>query len=114
MAFIYIPIYDASGNIIPAWKAVWPVFGATNQLLAGLALLVVYVWLKRQGKNALFVAVPMVFMLAMTLWALGQLIYQSGFTAIGIIAVFLLVLALVLVAEAVKTVFLNPELKTTE
>ena len=79
-------LYDASGNPIPAWKAVWPVFGSTNQLLAGLALLVVYVWQKRKGKKTIFIVIPMVFMLSMTLWALVQLIYQSGFTSIGIIS----------------------------
>lgn len=105
LIFIFIPIYDAAGNPVPAWRAVWPVFGATNQLLAGLALLVVFVWLKKQGKNTAFVAIPMVFMLAMTLWALVQLVYQSGFTSIGVIAVFLLILSLVLVYEAVKIVF---------
>jgi carbon starvation protein len=30
---------DAQGQVIPAWRAVWPVFGATNQLLGALALL---------------------------------------------------------------------------
>lgn len=105
IVFTFITLYDNQGNPIPAWKAVWPVFGATNQLLAGLALLVVYVWQKRKGKKAIFIAIPMVFMLSMTLWALTQLIYQSGFTAIGIISAVLLVLAIILVAESVRIVF---------
>ena len=105
MIFTFIPIYDSMGNVIPVWKAVWPVFGATNQLLAGLALLVVFVWLKHLGKKTIFVLIPMVLMLVMTLWALIQLIYQSGFSAIGIIAFFLLILAIILVFEASKTVF---------
>jgi len=103
--FTFITLYDTQGNPIPAWKAVWPVFGSTNQLLAGLALLVVYVWQKRKGKKTFFIVVPMVFMLTMTLWALGQLIYQSGFTSIGIISMILLVLAVILVFEAMKIVF---------
>ena len=102
LAFSLVTFHDANGNAIPAWKAVWPVFGATNQLLAGLALLVVYVWQKRKGKKVLFIAIPMVFMLTMTLWALGQLIYQSGLTAIGIIAIILLVLSVILIFEATK------------
>jgi len=108
LAFSLVTFHDAHGNVIPAWKAVWPVFGATNQLLAGLALLVVYVWQKRKGKKVIFIAIPMVFMLVMTLWALGQLIYQSGFTSIGIIAIILLLLAIVLIVEAVKIVFIRP------
>ena len=106
--FTFVTLYDAQGNPIPAWKAVWPVFGSTNQLLAGLALLVVYVWQKRKGKKTFFIVVPMVFMLSMTLWALVQLIYQSGLTSIGIISMILLVLAIILVIEAVRIVFFRP------
>jgi carbon starvation protein CstA len=60
---------------------------------------------KRKGKKTIFILIPMVFMLSMTLWALVQLIYQSGFTSIGIISAILLVLAVVLVIEAVRIVF---------
>lgn len=107
VVFTFITLYDAQGNPIPAWKAVWPVFGSTNQLLAGLALLVVFVWQKRKGKKTTFIVIPMVFMLSMTLWALAQLIYQSGFTSIGIISTILLILAIILVVEAVKIVFIR-------
>jgi len=51
----------------------WPVFGATNQLLAGLALLVVTVWLVREGRAVWVTAIPMAFMLAMTGWAIVEL-----------------------------------------
>ncbi|GJM19926.1 MAG: hypothetical protein DHS20C14_21390 [Phycisphaeraceae bacterium] len=51
----------------------WPVFGATNQLLGGLALLVLTVWLVRKGRPPWVTAVPMVFMLAMTGWAIVEL-----------------------------------------
>ncbi len=106
--FTFVTLYDNQGNPIPAWKAVWPVFGSTNQLLAGLALLVVYVWQKRKGKKTFFILVPMIFMLSMTLWALTQLIYQSGFSSIGIISIILLMMAIILVVEAVRIVFFKP------
>ncbi len=105
LAFTFITLHDASGDPIPAWKAVWPVFGATNQLLAGLALLVVYVWQKRKGKKTIFILIPMIFMLSMTLWALTQLVYQSGFSTIGIISATLLIMSVILVFEAIKSVF---------
>lgn len=108
LIFSLVPFHDAAGNVIPAWKAVWPVFGATNQLLAGLALLVVYVWQRSKGKKAWFIAIPMAFMLSMTLWALGQLIYESGLTAIGIIAIILFILALILIVEAYKILTRKP------
>ncbi|BDD08493.1 carbon starvation protein A [Fulvitalea axinellae] len=116
IAFVFMTMQDASGNPIPVWKAIWPVFGATNQLLAALALLVVYVWLRKTGKPSWFVAGPLLFMLTMTLWALTQLVLQSGFTLIGIVSAVLLILAIVMVMEAVRVVFLKavPEAETVD
>jgi carbon starvation protein len=51
--------------------ALWPLFGAVNQLLGGLALLVVTVWLARKNIPIIFTAIPMVFMIVMTAWAMG-------------------------------------------
>ncbi|MEM1108937.1 MAG: carbon starvation protein A [Planctomycetota bacterium] len=48
----------------------WPMFGATNQLLGGLAFLVITFWLWRRGKPVWFVALPLVFMLIMPAWAM--------------------------------------------
>ncbi len=42
-------------------RALWPLFGATNQLLAGLSLIVVTVWLKNTGRPWLFTGIPMIF-----------------------------------------------------
>jgi carbon starvation protein len=108
LAFNFMVLQDPAGNPIPAWKAVWPVFGATNQLLAGLALLVVFVWLSKKGKPTFFVVIPMLFMLVMTIWALIQLVYQSGFTIIGSISLILLILSIILIIEAARTV-LKPD-----
>ncbi len=44
----------------------WPIFGITNQLLAGLALMVLTVYLLRRKTNYLITLVPMLFMLVMT------------------------------------------------
>ena len=41
----------------------WPLFGATNQLLGGLAFLVIAFWMWRRGLPVWFVAIPMIFML---------------------------------------------------
>jgi len=48
----------------------WPLFGAVNQLLAGLALLVITVWLGKKGSPIIYTAIPMVFMIIMTGWAM--------------------------------------------
>jgi len=45
---------------------IWGVFGAANQLLAGIAMLAVAAWLANMGKNNKMFFVPMIFMLAAT------------------------------------------------
>jgi carbon starvation protein len=48
----------------------WPLFGAVNQLLAGLALLLITVYLKRKGPWYMLTLIPCIFMLFMTIWGL--------------------------------------------
>lgn len=43
----------------------WPLFGATNQLLAGLAFLVITFWMWRRSLPVWFIAVPTLFMLVL-------------------------------------------------
>jgi carbon starvation protein len=93
---------DAQGQVIPVWRAIWPVFGATNQLLGALALLTVAVWLKRTGRKTIFVVIPMLFMFAVTLLALALLIWKNDILVIRSIAIFLFVLALILIFEAAR------------
>ncbi len=101
--FAFIDIKDADGNVIPSWKAIWPVFGASNQLLATLVLLVISVWLIKMKKNAFVSIIPLIFMAAVTLTALFELILQYKLSAIGIIAIVLFALALYLIFESYKT-----------
>lgn len=55
----------------------WPLFGTSNQLLAGITLMLVSVWLKRQGRPVVFTLAPMLFLLVMTLWAMTQQVVFS-------------------------------------
>ncbi|MEM6394139.1 MAG: carbon starvation protein A [Planctomycetota bacterium] len=48
----------------------WPMFGATNQLLGGLAFLVIAFYLLRRRKPIWFIVPPLLFMLVMPAWAL--------------------------------------------
>ncbi|TFD99988.1 carbon starvation protein A [Jeotgalibacillus sp. R-1-5s-1] len=48
----------------------WPLFGTSNQLLAGINLLLISVWLKRLGRNYLITLIPMIFLMFMTLYAM--------------------------------------------
>jgi carbon starvation protein len=99
-----------NGQPAPAWKVIWPVFGATNQLLGALAMLGVTVWLRNQGRRRAFVGLPMLFMFAVTLFALVQLVWRYGgpTTLVGLIATALLALSIVLVIEAVRQVVKTP------
>lgn len=58
-----------------AYLLFWTLFGTSNQLLAGLTLLGIVVWLKRAGRRVWFVAAPMVFVMSITLWALAIQIF---------------------------------------
>ncbi len=82
----------------------WPVFGATNQLLGGLALLVLTVWLVRTGRPAWVTALPMVFMLAMTGWAITELIRHFALggdnTLLLVVSVLMLAMEVWIVIEA--------------
>jgi carbon starvation protein len=89
------------------WVYLWQMFGAANQLMAGLSLLIVTVWLKQQKKNPSFALWPMLFMYVTTLAATlvtarnlyVTIVPQGGIAAAGawamiIIAVLLFVAAL--------------------
>ncbi|MFC1658726.1 carbon starvation protein A [Candidatus Omnitrophota bacterium] len=62
-----LALWLALGN----WQAIWPIFGASNQLVAALALMLVYAYLLKARKPTKTVLYPAIFMLITTLAALG-------------------------------------------
>lgn len=68
--------------------ALWPLFGCINQLLGGLALLVITVWLARRNISIVFTALPMLFMILITAWAmkinLAHFLEQRNWLLLGI------------------------------
>lgn len=97
---VSLKMTDAQGNLIPAWKVFWTIFGTSNQLLAALTLMMLSIWLARTGKPWWVSALPMFFMMVMTIWSLTILIKPNP---AGGVAVVLLVLALLLITEAVRS-----------
>lgn len=75
---------SSSGGPGTGGTVLWPLFGATNQLLAGLAFLVILFYLWRRGIPVHFLVLPLVLMAVMPLWALGyQLFGPYGFLVAG-------------------------------
>jgi len=48
----------------------WPLFGATNQLVAGLTLLIATIYLWKTGRPVIYTLIPMVFLIVMTIAAM--------------------------------------------
>lgn len=101
---------------------IWGVFGAANQLLAGIAMLAVAAWLGNIGKNNKMFFVPMVFMLAATITSLVMTIFKkialigAGGAAWGdwfqmIWSIGLVVLAVILVIQGVQVLAKKGEKK---
>jgi carbon starvation protein len=73
LATVAPAVYFVLAGGAGAWTRFWTLFGASNQLLAALTLLVLTVWLKRQGRPYLFTLLPMLFVAVITFWALATL-----------------------------------------
>jgi carbon starvation protein len=110
LLFVMRTATDAKGNPIPAWKAFWSLFGASNQLLAALTLLGIAVWLVYcyRAKWIWFVVgAPTAFMYAMSVWALGgilqaKLAKPAWWTdPVPWVAAVLIVLAILMLVEAI-------------
>ena len=81
------------GTVLPVWKAIWPLFGATNQLLAALALITFVVFLKHRRIAFGFVLVPALAIASMPIIALVMMVMQYGpFSLLGGIALGMVLL----------------------
>lgn len=96
------------------YSKIWGLFGAANQLLAGIGLLAVATWLGNVGKNNKMFLFPMGFMIIVTICSLCVTVKnQIGIISAGgadwgpyaqaILAVILIILAVVLVIEGIQT-----------
>jgi carbon starvation protein len=96
------------------YSKIWGLFGAANQLLAGIGLLAVATWLGNIGKNNKMFLAPMAFMIVVTICSLCLTVKnQVGMILAGgadwgpyaqsILGILLIILAIVLVIEGVQT-----------
>lgn len=94
----YLMAFRGSANLI------WPLFGATNQMLAGLALLTITVYLVKKNKPIRYTMIPMIFMIIMTTW--GMVANFRSYLAAGnmlltVINGLIILLELWMIVEAV-------------
>jgi carbon starvation protein len=101
-------------GVRPAYLDFWTLFGTSNQLLAALTLLAVTVWLHREKRRIWYTAIPMVFVMAITVWALvlqvrtalvavkNEAFGLNAATLNGVVGLALIGLAVALLVEAVR------------
>ena len=95
--------FGAGGSQGTGGMVIWPLFGTTNQLLAGLTLLVISVMLVKLGRPAKYTMIPMVFVTTTAfLSALYQLwdLYSSGNYFLVFIDILIIIAAIFVVLEA--------------
>lgn len=108
LATVALPFFLVFSATPGSWTEFWTLFGASNQLLAALTLLSITAWLYKARKRIAFTLLPMLFVLTITLWALGTLVYgnlsaSKGLDirlANGIASLTLICLAMYLVVTA--------------
>ncbi len=104
--------------VLTGWfQYLWVLFGGANQLMASLALMLVTVWLISEGKSYAWSFYPMIFMFITTIAALlytSYMLFTKVFTGaatgealvfntlMGLVGIYLVVAAIILVVEGMK------------
>ena len=99
--------FGAGGASGSGGLTIWPLFGSTNQILAGMTLLVISVMLIKLGRPAKYTMMPMVFVLFTSCWA--AIIKLMEFWAEGnwllvTIDIVVLVTSLLVILEAISVI----------
>ncbi len=75
---LFVALLDGPAGRGSGGMMLWPLFGATNQLLAGLAFLVVAFYLWRRNKPIWFLTIPLAAMVIMPAWALLYQMFNAN------------------------------------
>ena len=99
--------FGAGGASGSGGLSIWPLFGSTNQILAGMTLLVLSVMLIKMGRPARYTIIPMVFVLITSCWA--AILKLMEFWAAGnwllvTIDIIVLVTSFMVILEAVSVI----------
>jgi carbon starvation protein len=96
---------DGKGGLV-----LWPLFGTTNQLVAGVTLLVVSVWLRRSGRPVVYTLAPMVFVAAATVVAMlgevrGYFLHWSDQWLLAVMGSLILLLDVWVIGEGLRVLW---------
>lgn len=99
--------FGAGGSSGNGGNIIWPLFGATNQILASLTLLVISIFLMKMKRQAKFTLTPMIFVLLMSVW--GSLIqmgsyYRNEQWLLVVLSVAVLIASILVILEAISVI----------
>ena len=99
--------FGAGGASGSGGLTIWPLFGSTNQILAGMTLLVLSVMLIKLGRPARYTLLPMIFVLITSCWAAVIKLmefWEASNWLLVIIDIVVLVTSLLVILEAVSVI----------
>src|SRR5690606_19237491 len=99
--------FGAGGGSGSGGLVIWPLFGSTNQILAGLTLLVISVMLIKLGRPARYTLLPMIFVLVISFWAGAVKLlefFRDGNYLLVVIDAIVLVTSLLVMLEAASVI----------
>ena len=87
------------------WK-LWPVFGASNQMLAALTLMVLSLYFWKKGKNILPLLIPMLFIMVITIISLiiktNEFFLANNYLLLGINIILIVLIAWMIIEGALQ------------
>lgn len=96
-----------SGQVKQAGWILWPIFGASNQMLAALTLMILTIYFWRRKKKIMPLMIPMLFIMLVTLSALGLNLasFYATNPLLFVLGIILLVLILWMISEGLMAVY---------
>lgn len=93
LILVFAEAEDPSGRSTQVAKLLWPVFGASNQMMAALTLMVLSLYFWQRKKPILPLLIPMLVVMAITVTALimqtGAYLKQDNYLLVGISSLLL-------------------------
>ncbi len=99
--------FGAGGASGTGGMALWPLFGSTNQILAGMTLLIISVMLIRLGRPSIYTVAPMLFVLAMSFLAACVTLvqfFEDGNYLLVVLDLVVIITSLLVMLEAAAVV----------